>query len=224
MELKQYAHIVWTRIWIPILLVIVVAVVSLLTRGPATTTYSVTMRFNVGVRPQVIRDEYNYDGYYAWIASEYMTDNLTGLVSSQDFANEVNRYLAEMGQPAQLPPGVISADNQHRILRLNISWPDADQLKGIAQAVARAMEENSHKFFPQAGEGGAFITLIDTLGPSESGAASLRQRLDIPVRLMLALGAGLALTFLLDYLDDSVRNKTELEAMGIAVLAEVPKK
>jgi hypothetical protein len=29
---------------------------------------------------------------------------------------------------------------------------------------------------------------------------------------------------LLDYLDDSVRGKGELEAMGIPVLAEVPKK
>ena len=42
--------------------------------------------------------------------------------------------------------------------------------------------------------------------------------------LALALGAGVALTFLLDYLDDSVRNKSELEAMGVIVLAEVPKK
>jgi capsular polysaccharide biosynthesis protein len=46
----------------------------------------------------------------------------------------------------------------------------------------------------------------------------------LPVRLLLALAAGIALVFLLDYLDDSVRGRSELEAMGIAVLAEVPKK
>jgi capsular polysaccharide biosynthesis protein len=44
------------------------------------------------------------------------------------------------------------------------------------------------------------------------------------VRLLLALVAGLALTFLLDYLDDSVRGRADLEAMGIAVLGEVPKR
>jgi hypothetical protein len=32
------------------------------------------------------------------------------------------------------------------------------------------------------------------------------------------------LAFLLDYLDDSVRGRPELEAMGITVLAEVPRK
>jgi capsular polysaccharide biosynthesis protein len=42
------------------------------------------------------------------------------------------------------------------------------------------------------------------------------------VRLLLAVLVGVALCFLLDYLDDSVRNKSELEAMGISVLAEVP--
>ena len=44
------------------------------------------------------------------------------------------------------------------------------------------------------------------------------------MRMLLALVVGVALTFLLDYLDTSVRDKAELEAMDIAVLAEIPKK
>jgi capsular polysaccharide biosynthesis protein len=51
---------------------------------------------------------------------------------------------------------------------------------------------------------------------------SLTQRLDLPVRLLLALVAGVALAFLLDYLDNSVRGREELESLGIAVLAEIP--
>jgi capsular polysaccharide biosynthesis protein len=224
MELKQYVQIVWKRIWIPGLLVVIVAIASLLTTTSPPSTYTMTMRFNVGVKPQVVANEYVYDGYYAWIASEYMTDNLTGLVSSQNFARDVNRYLAETGSPVQVPAGVISAENQHRILRLTISWGNATELNDIAAAVARTMEENSANYFPQSGLAEAFITPIDALGPHEASSSSLWQRLDLPVRLILALSAGVALTFLLDYLDDSVRGKAELEAMGIAVLAEVPKK
>ena len=38
----------------------------------------------------------------------------------------------------------------------------------------------------------------------------------------LALAAGLALAFLLDYLDDTVRGPGDLRALGLAVLGEVP--
>jgi capsular polysaccharide biosynthesis protein len=224
MELKQYAQIVWKRAWIPGLLLVIVAAASLLTMTTPPPTYSMTMRFNVGVKPQRVADEYIYDGYYAWIASEYMTDNLTGLVSSQSFADDVNRYLAEMGSSTQIPPGIISAENQHRILRLTVNWHNPDELVKVSQAIARAMAENSNKYFPQAGQAEAFITMIDALGPASSSASSLWQRLDLPIRLILALAAGLALTFLLDYLDDSVRSKAELETLGVDVLAEVPKK
>jgi len=224
MELKQYAQIIWKRVWIPVLLVVIVAIATFLTTTTPPPTYGMTMRFNVGVKPQAVSNEYIYDGYYAWIASEYMTDNLTGLVSSQNFANDVNRYLAEMNSSTQIPAGIISAENQHRILRLNVNWGNAAELNDIARAIARAMEENSAKYFPQSGEAEAFITMIDMLGPFETSSASLWQRLDLPIRLILALSAGVALTFLLDYLDDSVRGKAELEAMGIPVLAEVPRK
>lgn len=223
MELKQYAHIVWKRVWIPLLLIVVVAIASLLTRTTPAPTYNMTMRFNVGIKPQA-NGEYNYDGYYAWISSEYLTDNLTGLVSSQNFAGDVNRYLAETGSALQIPAGIISAENQHRILRLNISWGNAAELAEITQAIGQAMESHALSYFPQSSEAGATITMIDAVGPFETTASSLRQQLDLPVRLLLALGAGIALTFLLDYLDDSVRGKAELEDMGIAVLAEVPKK
>jgi len=39
---------------------------------------------------------------------------------------------------------------------------------------------------------------------------------------VIAVVAGVALCFLLDYLDDSIRGREELEAMDISVLAEVP--
>jgi capsular polysaccharide biosynthesis protein len=39
---------------------------------------------------------------------------------------------------------------------------------------------------------------------------------------MTALAAGVALAFLLDYLDDSVRGARDLEALGLAVVGEIP--
>jgi len=224
MELKQYAHIVWKRVWIPVLLVVVVAVVTLLTAQTPPPSYGMAIRFSVGVAPQADENEYNYDGYYAWVSSEYLADNLTELVSSQGFANDVNAHLEEVGSSIKIPAGIISAETKHRIIRLNTTWGSAEELEAIGPAVTTAMVENSIKYFPQSSETNTTITLIDTTGPFLANPPSLRQRLDLPIRLILALAAGIGLTFLLDYLDDSVRNRAELEAMGITVLAEVPKK
>jgi capsular polysaccharide biosynthesis protein len=228
MELKQYWQIIWKRAWIPALLLVVVAVASLLTGQTPPPTYSTTMRFTVGVKPQELPDQYTYDSYYAWLSSEYLADDLTAVVSSQAFAADVNRRLAEMGSAVQIPPGSISgvtiAEKQHRILRLNLSWGSAAELADIAEAIVRVMEEDSPKYLTQLGTPGALINVIDEPAPPAANPASLTQRLNLPVRLLLALAAGLALTFLLDYLDDTVRGRSELEALDIPVLAEVPKR
>lgn len=224
MELKQYAHIIWKRAWIPVLLLVLVGGVSLLTRTTPSPAYSMTMRFNVAVAPEVTANEYNYNGLHAWVTSEYMADTLSVLVSGREFATDINEHLAQMGKTFTIPAGLISAETRHRVVSLTITWGNAGQLADIADAVAQTMQANVIDYFPQAGQTGVLISQVDTSGPVEVNATSLTQRLDLPVRLLLALAAGVALTFLLDYLDDSVRGKMELEEMGISVLAEVPKK
>lgn len=229
MELKHYWQIIWKRIWIPALLLVIVGVASLLTTQTPAPTYSTSMRFTVRVEPQPLSNQFTYEGYYGWLASEYLADDLTAIVSSQAFAADVNRHLTELGSSLTLPPGVISgvtvAEKQHRIIRLNASWPNAAELDTIAQAMVQAMEQDSGKYLTQMNApGGAVIALIDPPAPPVANPPSLTQRLNIPVRLLLALAAGLALTFLLDYLDDNVRDRSEVEGLGIPVLAEVPKK
>jgi len=224
MELKHYAQIIWKRAWIPLLLVIVVAAVSLLTRTAPPPSYSLTTSFSIGVTPKTVDDEYTFDGNYAWISSEFLADSLTELVGGQKFAEDVNAHLAAMGSSTRIPAGLIVSETKHRIVRLNISWGNPDELAEIGRAVGQAMQQDILKYFPQAGESRIQITIIDVSGPRVTNPQSLRQTLDLPIRIILALAAGIALTFLLDYLDDSVRGRAELEAMGIPVLAEVPKK
>jgi len=227
MELKRYWLIIWRRAWIPALLLIIVAGVSLLTDQTPPPAYSTTMRFSVGVKPQEVEGQYNYDSYYAYLASEYLADDMTAIVSSQAFAADINTRLEELGSAARIPPGVIGgvtiAEKQHRILRLNLTWGDPAQLADFSRAIVLVMQEDSPKYLTQLGTPGALIDVIDEPSPPAAAPPSLTQRLNLPVRLLLALAAGVALTFLLDYLDDSVRGRSELEALDIPVLAEVPK-
>jgi capsular polysaccharide biosynthesis protein len=86
------------------------------------------------------------------------------------------------------------------------------------------MEQDSTNYLAQLGTQGALIQVIDAPSPPARNPQSLTRRLYLPLRLLLALVAGVALTFLADYLDMTVRGKTELEALDIPVLAEIPRK
>ena len=141
------------------------------------------------------------------------------------------RRMAELGREHQTLKQVIDAFDAVRNLRSEIEdlremirEESETELVEIAQAIVTTMEQDSTSYLAQLGTAGALITVIDKPSPPAENPLPLTQRLDLPVRLFLAFCAGVALTFLIDYLDDSVRGKTELEALGIPVLGEVPKK
>jgi len=184
-------------------------------RHPAL--FQASMRFNVSIEPEAEGNYYSYDRYYAWLTSEYLIDDLTEVVKSEAFADAVSQELGDI----KLRAGVIAAERKHRIMTVRIVWGDEEELRRIAEATVKVIQERSGDFFGQLGNKGADIRLIDP--PSIAPAPkSLRERLDLPIRLLLAFLAGVALAFLLDYLDDTVRDRADLEAMGIEVLGEIP--
>lgn len=226
MELRQYWHIVWKRVWIIVVLLLVVLSGSLALRPKPAPLYQATMRFLVGVAPELCTgDYYTYDRYYTWLSSEYLADDLSEVVKYSAFADDVSAYLAQGETPITVSPGAIQgstvAEKQHRILTLRITWANAEELTAIANAAAEVLPRNGPGYFAPIGVDQARFTLIDRPVVVPVGK-SLRERLDLPIRLFLALLAGVALTFLLDYLDDTVRDGAELEEMGITVLGEIP--
>ena len=224
MELRQYWRIIYRRLWIVIALVAIVLVSSLVLRPERQALYQTSMRFTVAVVPESRDDDhYSYDRYYTWMASEYFVDELTEIVGSEAFARAVSEELTDGGLdlPAGTLRGSLGADRRHRILTVRITWGDQAQLGQIANATAKALQERSADFLGQLGTTDADIRLIDP--PVVSPAArSLKERLDLPIRLFLALVAGVTLAFILDYLDDTVRDRAEVEAMGLVVLGEIP--
>ena len=229
MEVREYWQIIQRRWWLPVVLVAAVAVFSLLQLRPwrvQPPSYSASMRLLVGVLPAVGADVSAYDPrYYSWLTSEYLVDDFTEVVRSELFAGKVSERLAD--QSLQVPPGVIQGSantgKQHRIINLGFTWGDRSQLEAIASAAAAELIENTGFYFAQLGTDGAGVTLID--GPAIGEVApSLRSRLELPLRLMLALLIGLGLIFLLDYLDTSVRDERDLREMGLPLLARIPKK
>ncbi len=229
MELRQYGKIVRRHLWVVILLPLVALVAGLLFPSPSVPLYQATVRVTIGVAPPPNTSPTGEDLYNYELASEYFADDFSEVVKSGAFAQDVSHRLSTQGVEVQ--PGAIQgftvAQKQHRILSIIITWPDEEEVKAIAKATITALEEESHKYFPQLGIAGARLFVID--GPSIPGwtpvrlGASLQERLDLPIRVVLGLIAGVGLAFLLDYLDDSIREVREVEALGIPVLGRIPK-
>jgi len=224
MELRQYWRIVYKRLWIAIVLVAVVLITSLVFQAERPALYQTSLRFTVAVVPESRSgDYYAYDRVYTWMSSEYLVDELTEIVKSEAFAKVVSEELAnsDLDIPAGALRGSLEADRVHRILTMHITWGDQAQLAEIANAAARALPKHSTDFLGQLETTEADIRLIDPPVVLPVGQ-SLRDRMDLPIRLFLAIMAGVALIFLLDYLDDTVRDRAEVEALGLAVLGEIP--
>ncbi len=228
MELREYWRIVRRRWWLPVGLTLVVAVLTLALQRPwqpRPVSYTASMRFNVGIQPERIDGVYTYDRYYTMLTSEYLVDDLGEIVRSAVFADAVSDRLASAG--IRIPAGAIGASTQpgklHRILTVNVNWGDESQIKSIADAIAATLTESSADFFGQFSAEEADIRLIDPPSIAVVGR-STREQLDLALRLFLGLAAGIGLAFAMHYLDDSVQDRRDLEAIGLAVLGEVPRR
>ena len=228
MELRTYFRILKRWWWIPAGLVALTLVFSLITLRPwrpQPPSYTMGMSFSVGVKPQKLSNEFTYDGYYSALSSEYLVDDFSELVKGSEFAAAVSQRLADEG--IQVAPGQIQGSTQtgklHRILNVTITDGDPERVQKIADAVAATMTEDADQFMPRLLEDQGAVYLVNRGGVVPVGP-SLKQRLDLPLRLVLALLAGVGLAFLMEYLMPRVQTRRDLEKLGVSVLAEIPRK
>ncbi len=221
MELLEYWKMLRRRWWIPAILVALVAAFSLVTYHAPSPTYQASVRFTIGVSAD--RQVQGVDPILtAYQASEYIRDDFVEILHSEMFANDVNANLA--GTNLAISKNNISGavEKQRRIMSMTVTWGDPEQARQIAAAAVKTLETENAKYFKQLGSEGATVTIID--GPDIVPVGqSLRERLDIPIRLALALAAGLLLAVLVDYLDDTIREAREVRALGMDVLGEIPR-
>ncbi len=219
MELRQYWRIVWRRWWLIVALLGVVLVVSLVTYREPEPVWTATMRFAIGIEGSEAVNAPSGEGRSdAWLASEYLADDLSEVLKGGDFAARISEQVG-----FQVSAGTIFASREHRIMTVTVTWPDRDQVQAIAEAAGAAIQDGGADYFPQLAGIEAEAVLIDGPGIGQVGR-SLTDKLDLPIRLFVALAAGVALAFLWEYLDDTVRDRAEVESLGVPVLGEIPRR
>ncbi len=226
MELKNYVRVILRYWWLTALLVIVVGVGSWIFRAQPAPQYSTSVRFTIGVNAPPATEVSGYDPILtSYQASEYIRDDFVEIIQSDVFADDVNAVLAKMGvSGVTVHRGNIGAtvEKQRRLMSMSVTWGNAEQAQKIAEAAVKNLSENNAKYFAQLGATGATVAVIDKPAVAPVGR-SLREQLDIPIRVLIAFLAGIALAFILDYLDNSVRDARDAEMLGLRVIAEIPR-
>jgi capsular polysaccharide biosynthesis protein len=223
MELRQFWTIFrrrWPLVVVPALIVLAL---GLLSYRPTPPAYNAGVRFIVGQPPidGALTDEQRY---YNWLASEYIVNGLTDWVRGGRFAEAVAaRIEEETGNriAPQAIQGGMAVDNARSMLTVSITAGDFETTRQIMNGVILVMTEENAVALPQLGGETAVLTQLDdpVVTPISAG---LRSQIDLPLRVALALFAGAGLAMLAHYLDPTVRDRAELERLGIPLAGEIP--
>lgn len=225
MELRRYWKILKRR-WLLVLLpALVVLAIGLLTYRLPAPAYNAGVRFIVGQTPVAASEVQDEQRYYNWLTSEYIVNGLTDWVRGGEFAEAVSAYLAQQG--VDLPPQAVQAglvaDNARSMLTISLTYGDAELLAQMMDGVIAVLTSDNARALPQLGGENALLTQLDqpVVNPLPFG---IRSQLELPLRIILALVVGLALALLVEYLDPTIRDREEAEALGLEILGEIPRK
>jgi hypothetical protein len=227
MELQALWKVVrrwWPLIALPALLALLLSLPSLPSVLAAPVTYTVGVRFTAGQTPPsdgVFQDR----AYIPWLASEYVVINLAAWVSTDSFAQAVSAQVAQNGGPvisAEFARGALRADAVRSLMTLYVNGGDSATVLAIAEAAIVVLGQQSGQYFPQVGANGLQVVALDRplVAPV---AAPLTARITPLLRVLLGLAAGIGLAFLAAYLDPTLRERADLERLGLVVLADLPK-
>lgn len=224
MELRAFYSIFRRRWLLALIPPLVVALFSVATyQSPPAPGFNVGVNFIVGQPPTPGAELADQDRYYNWLGSEYIVNGLTDWAVSSNFKTAVSNQLAQENMAVAPGSFSVSADNVRSKLQLFIQHGDAETLGHIIDAAITVLSEQNADALPQLGGETAVLVLLDepVVTPLPRSLSSL---LDIPLRIAIGLAAGLGLALLVEYLDPTIRNRAEAEAMGFAILGEIPKK
>ena len=222
MELRRYWQIIMRYWWLVLVLLLagLAAAYQYYTANRPTYTNTVTVNITRDPTPNE-----TYSGYYANVSSEYVADDFTQVVVGSTFLNDVSALLKARGinVSGDTLKGLIEVERKHRELYVTAHNQDEGTSLAINRAIADTLVSNAGKYIPyNNGAQPIKATLINM--PTSAPLSGWRTLLLAAVRPIVGLIVGLALVFLLAYLDNTMRSAAEVsEVTGLKVLAEIPK-
>ena len=222
MELRAYGAVLRRHLRLILLITLATFLVStvLALRGPGS--YTASMRLAVSVVPDPrIGDFFKYDSYYAWLSSEYLADDLSEVVRSEAFAQDVSDVM-NYELDASAISNATRAKKTHRLLDITVSSASPQQALQTAEAIETVLNTRLPEYlaFMQANNG--YVRIINRPRVARTNSLPLAGA-EILLRTVAGALVGVGLAFLLEYLDDRLRDRRQVESfLGAPVLAEIP--
>jgi capsular polysaccharide biosynthesis protein len=253
MELKQYWSVIWRRKWLVLAIIVVATALSgwlFLTSGRTYEEQIVLVTRQQQTPNDANQGLFTYDRYYNWIASEYLVDDFTEIIKSDSFGQSVLSMLrAELSSGqitevetstfkldfaklrtdiANLKPSdinaYITADRKQRELRVVADAPTKDLAAGVLDAAGIVLTSNG--IVPVRGQFAdkPFLAQIDNASLDKIKTSLSKDVTNAAIRVILGVVAALALAFLLEYLDNSLRDERDAKrVLDLPVLGAIPK-
>ncbi len=223
MVFRAYWRILRRR-WLVVLIpAIIVLAIGLITYDSPKASYNAGIRFIAGQAPSPLAVESDEERLANWRTSEYIVNTLATWVRSGQFATLVSeRLLAEgIEVPAHSFQGGFVSDDARSILTLSLTYQDRVLLEKILNKAAVVLINENNLGLPQLGGETAELVQLDEPIVNRVSAGILNQ-LDLPFRIGLALAVGVMLAIFVDYIDPTIKDDRELEALGLEIVGLIP--
>jgi capsular polysaccharide biosynthesis protein len=232
-EIGHYLEIVRRKWWVVALTTLAALLVAVLLAYRGAAAYKSTVRLSVSVpvpedctgraAPSLNSQPARfYDcNYYAWLTSEYLADDMSEIVKSQAFAEDVSAAMGERLDPRAISD-VLRTRKTHRILTMTVTANERARAQRIGEAMVQVISTQGGKYLAPLAEQSAQVVVIDP-PQTDRGDGPAAVALEIGLKTLLGLLFGLALVFALDLLDPTIRDTREAErTLGLPILGEIP--
>ncbi len=223
MEFRAYWRVLKRRWLIVLIPAIIVLAIGLITYNRPESSYNAGIRFIAGQEPSPLAVESDEERLANWQTSEYIVNTLSTWVRSGQFAELVSDSLKKEGieVPAQSILGGIITDDARSILTVSLTFNDPVILEKILSMAAVVLINENNQGLPQLGGETAELVQLDEPIVNRVSPGILNQ-LDLPFRIGLAFAVGFVLALFVDYIDPTIKDGRELEAIGLTIVGAIP--
>jgi capsular polysaccharide biosynthesis protein len=224
-ELRQYWRVVVDRfpvIAATFVIALVVAAISVFILPQGSSAYSAQLGISIKPQPLAVTGDPAFSqDYYDYVASEFANDDLIAILQSDDFLKAVELRLSK--GPGGTVSGSIDAKKAHRVVTITASSSTGDRALRLAQGISDLLTDPSAQttYFGLFSNRNQMVSVVDE-PRIVAQPAGRNAMLNLAARALVGLALGLALAFVVDYLDDTVRPEEASSLLGCPVLAEIP--
>lgn len=226
MELFSYWRIIKRRWWLLALVTLAALAVSTYVALRGAFAYQTDMTLAVSTIPTVAAatSDYYDPVYYSNLNSEYLADDLSEIIKSQEFGDIVSTDLHGAVSSAAIAD-VTRTKQTHRLIDVTLMTSTFDEGQLLGNEMARVLNDPNRvsQFLKALSAYQTQITIVDQ-PLTRRAATPTGLAAQIGLRTLIGLFLGIALVFLLDYLDQRFYDGQQAsEVLGLPILGEIPR-